>query len=70
MPDARDRRLLEVRRLLTEAQRLIDELSGVPEYRACLECGHDFEVPRPERRKRLFCSNACRNRAWRRTKGA
>ncbi|MFZ5768638.1 MAG: hypothetical protein ACOY3F_08080 [Bacillota bacterium] len=44
-------------------------ITGRKAYRRCEECGTWFEVsPRVARTNRIYCSNACRTRAYRRRK--
>ena len=47
-----------------------EAIAGHKKYRKCQECETWFAFdPDKARRDKVFCSNACRNRAWRRRQG-
>jgi len=46
-------------------------VSGEKDYKCCLECGKPFEIsldPEGFRKNRMYCSDACRQKAYRRRK--
>ena len=49
-------------RFLKRLARELEALGPNPKARACETCGENFEPPRSNAR---FCSNACRQRAYR-----
>ena len=59
------KRLREVRRQLSRFIAADEQKKSTAPTR-CAECGHDF---RPARTDSRFCSNACRQRAYRQRKG-